>query len=164
MAGPVDTAKVNARRALRFATVGDLLTELDRLESADRAGSLRTLGNWTPGQIFGHLAAWIEYGYVGFPMGRPPWFIRWLLRRKGKKMLREGMPAGVRIPFTEHGTYGTEVLSTSDGLTRLRAALDRLQQGEPPKFDSPAFGPLSPADRLQIHLRHAELHLGFLAT
>jgi hypothetical protein len=157
-----DTAK-SARRSLRFGTIDDALTELDRVVEADKAGKLRRTGNWSTGQTLGHVAAWIDYGYDGYPMRPPPFFIRWILKRKLKQMLAGGMPAGVRIPGVAAGTYGIETLSLEEGATRLRRAFQRLKGGEPAKFDSPAFGPMSHEDRVRLNLRHAELHLGFLS-
>jgi hypothetical protein len=156
-----NTAKVTDRRRLRFATVDDVVADLDGLVAADKAGTLRRTGNWTPGQVFGHLAAWIDYAYEGYPF-EVPWFIRPILRLKKKKYLREGMPAGVRIPKVENGTFGTQTLSTEEGASRLRQALRRLKSGEPAKFDSPAWGRMPPDERIALNLRHAELHLSFL--
>ena len=73
-----------------------------------------------------------------------------------------GMPAGIKIPKVEGGTYGIDPLSTAEGLSRLRRSLARLGSNEPVRFHSPAFGPMSDADRVQFNLRHAELHLGYL--
>src|SRR5262245_31553962 len=137
MTSTLDTAKVS-RRKLRFATVDELLAEVDRIVQADHAGTIRRLGNWTPGQIMGHIAAWVNYGFEGYPTRRPPWFIRFILRRMGKKYLRDGMPAGRRIPGVENGTTGIEPLTTADGAQRLRAAFKRLESGEPLTYDSPA--------------------------
>lgn len=159
-AAGVDTARAE-HRALRFNTIDDVLAEVDRLVAADQGGRLRRTGNWTAGQTFGHLASWINYGWEGYP-STVPWFIPLLLRMKLRKMLKEGMPRGVRIPGAEAGTYGVAPLSTTEGAERLRAALRRLQGGEPPKFHSPAFGPMSHEDRIRLNLRHAELHLGYL--
>lgn len=156
----VDTAKA-VRRKLRFNTIDDLLAEMDRLIEAESGGKLQSTGNWTLGQIFGHLAAWIDYGYDGYPM-TVPWFIRLILKFKVKGYLKNGMPAGVKIPKTPGGTYATAALSTDEGALRLRKSLDRLKRGEVAKFDSPAFGPMSHDDRILLNLRHAELHLGFV--
>ncbi|HEY3241947.1 MAG TPA: DUF1569 domain-containing protein [Phycisphaerae bacterium] len=156
----IDTAQAERRR-LRFGSIDELLAEVDRIAAADTAGTLRRTGNWTAGQTFGHLATWICYGYEGYPM-RVPWFIRPFIRRKLGSYLREGMPAGVRIPRTEAGTYGTDVLSTQEGARRLRDALTRLKKREPCPHDSPAFGAMSYDERIALNLRHAELHLGFL--
>ena len=153
--------KVADRRRLRFSTVDELLADVDRLVAAEKAGSLRRTGNWTAGQVFGHLATWTNFAYEGYPF-RPPWFIRWILRKKKAAYLRDGMPAGVRIPKVPNGTFGTELMGTEEGAKRLRGALLRLKSGEPPKFDSPAFGKLNHEERIAMNLRHAELHLSFL--
>jgi hypothetical protein len=150
-------------RSLRFTSIEELRAEIDRVLAAERAGTLTRTGNWTTGQVLGHLAAWIEYGYEGYPpKAHPPWFIRWILRFRKGAYLRNDMPRGVRIPRSEQGTFGTEVLPTEEGARRLRAALDRLHRREPPKFHSPAFGPMTDDERIQLNLRHAELHLGYL--
>jgi hypothetical protein len=149
------------RRSLSFTSLDDVLADVERIVAAEKGGTLRRTGNWAVGQTFGHLAAWINYAYEGYPM-RVPWFIRWLVQRQLRKMLKTGMTAGVRIPKAEAGTYGVEPLSTDDGAARLRAALGRLKRGEPARFDSPAFGPATLEQRIQLNLRHAELHLGFL--
>lgn len=155
----VDTSKVTDRRSLRFNTIDDLLADIDVLVAADKAGKLRSIGNWTLGQAFGHLASWIEYSYSGYPF-KTPWLIRFILKFLVKGYIKNGMPAGRRIPNTSNGTYGTEVLSTDDGAARLKKALLRLRS-EPAQYDSPAFGHLSDADRTLLNLRHAELHLSF---
>ena len=160
MTAATDTTQGRDQRKLRFSTLDELAAEIDRLVAAGQAGTLRRSGSWTAGQAFGHLAAWINFGYEGFPM-RVPWFIRLILRVKAQRYLRDGMPTGVRIPRVQNGTYGTEMLSTEEGAQRLRAALQRLRQ-EPAKYDSPAFGKMPEAQRQALHLRHAELHLGFL--
>ncbi len=154
--------RTTERRRLHFETIDDLLEEIDRVVEADRASRIRMLGAWTPGQILGHVAAWIEYGYEGYPMKRVPWLIRLMLRRQLKKYMKQGMPSGVRIPRAAEGTYGTEDLPTEQAAERLRLALGRLERREPASHDSPAFGPLSDDDRTRLNLMHAELHLSFL--
>jgi hypothetical protein len=157
----INTRKV-ARRKLRFATIDEALGEIDRIVAAEQAGTLHTTGNWTAGQIMGHIAAWINYSFEGYPLRPPPWIIRFILRRLGRRYLRDGMRAGQHIPGIEGGTVGIESLSTAEGAERVRRALRRLTSGEVARFDSPAFGPMSMDDRIQLNLRHAELHLSFL--
>ncbi len=157
----VDTRQVQ-RRILHLNSIDDLLGELDRIEQAEQAGTLRAVGNWTPGQILGHLAAWIEYGWTGYPLKAPPWPISWLLRRTLKRTLRDGLKSGVKIPGIAGGTTATEPLETDVALQRLRTALTRLKAAEPVKYESPAFGPMSQEDRVALQLRHAELHLSYL--
>jgi Protein of unknown function (DUF1569) len=157
----INTSKA-ARRKLRFNSIDDVLAEIDRIEQADRDGALRTTGNWTPGQIMAHIASWIEYGYDGYPIKKPFFLLRWILRLMLKKMLREGMHGGVRIPGVPGGTVGMDAMAISEAAERLRNAFHRLKRREQAFHDSPAFGPMSHDDRIVLNLRHAELHLGYL--
>jgi hypothetical protein len=78
-----------------------------------------------------------------------------------KKFLRGSMPVGVRIPGVENGTLGIDLLSTDEGAARYRAAMQRLAR-EAPTLPNVIFGPLTHDEWKQLHLRHAELHLGFM--
>ena len=53
----VDTAKVVARRELHFQSIQDIL---DDVEAVQAAPQIETLGNWSAGQIFKHLANTID--------------------------------------------------------------------------------------------------------
>lgn len=159
----VNTAKVTDYRKLRFTSIDQLLAEIDRIVAADAKGTLRRTGNWTPGQIFNHLATWINYGYEGFPAkANPPWFVKIILKWKKPTYIRNGMPRGVKIPGIQGGTLGIDPMSTEEGARRLREALTRLKNREPARFHSPAFGPVPEEERLEMQFRHAECHLGYL--
>lgn len=159
--GVVNTKKVRERRVLRLESIEAVLKDLAAIRDAEERGELRAIGNWTAGQILAHLAAWIEYGYEGYPMGKPPWVLRWILRRMGRQILEKGMRGGVRIPGVSAGTYGADAIPFADAYPRLVKAFERLGREEC-GFDSPGFGPMSHADRIRLNLRHAELHLSFL--
>lgn len=149
-------------RELRFTSIADCSQELDRIEAAHDAGTLKTTGSWTAGENLSHLAAWIEYGYDGYPIKPPPFFVRWILKRGLKRMFAAGkMSSGVKIPGVEGGTVGQEQMETKAALERFRNALARMQS-EPTIHHSPAFGKLSDEDRIKLNLLHAQLHLGFL--
>ncbi len=156
---PVDTGKVAGRRELRFESLDEMLAEVERLAAAERAGPLRRLGNWTLGQTLGHLASWAEYSYTGAPL-KAPFFVKWFLRLRKRKFLYGPMRAGVRIPRVEGGTLATEPVPLEEGLERLRRVLGRLKS-EAPTAPNVIFGPLTHAEWLALHCRHAELHLGF---
>jgi hypothetical protein len=157
---PVDTAKVAGRRILRFESIDQVMAEVDRLVEAERAGRLRRLGNWTLGQILGHLAAWAEYGYTGWPF-RVPFFIKWILWLRKRQFLYGPMPAGVKLPGVAGGTFATDPMSLDEGLAHFRRAMGRLQ-AEAPTVPTPTFGRLRHEESIALNLRHAELHLGFL--
>ena len=159
----IDTKRSASFRHLRLESLDDLLGEVDRIEAAALEGSLVANGNWTAGQILSHLAAWIEYAYVGFPIKAPPFFIRWALRLQLKKMLDGAMPRGVKIPSVKGGTTGADDAPVQEAAARYRRAIARLKTDEPAPYASPAFGELDDEQRRKLQLRHAELHLGYLS-
>ena len=158
----VDTARVRSRRLLRFESIDEALAEVDRLVAAERAGRLTRLGNWALGQALGHLAAWVEYGYIGFPI-KAPFFVRWILSFRKSKYLYGAMPPGVLIPGVKDGTTATDPMPLDEALDRYQRVLHRLKS-EPHTAPSPVFGHLTHAESIAINLRHAELHLGFFLT
>jgi hypothetical protein len=159
-AAPVDTAKAAERRILHFDSIDQALAEVDRLVEAERAGRLKHVGNWTLGQILGHLACWTEYDYNGFPM-KVPFFIRWFLQLRKNSFLYKPMKPGMRIPRVVGGTLATEPMPLEEALPRFRKVMERLKT-EPPPVPSPVFGTMTHEEWIAINLRHAELHLGFL--
>jgi Protein of unknown function (DUF1569) len=158
-ARPVDTGKVPGRRILRFESIDQVMADVERLAEAQRAGRLRQLGNWTLGQTLRHLACWAEYSYTGTPL-KVPLLLRWILRFRKRKFLYEPMRAGARIPGVPGGTLATEPTPLEDGLGRLRRVMERLKAEAPTKPHA-ILGPLSHDEWIAMHLRHAELHLGF---
>lgn len=156
-----DTRSSGGYRKLHFQSLEECSAEVQRILERAKLGQLRTTGNWSGGQILSHLAAWIEYGYAGYPLKPPPLPIRWILRLGLKKMLSKGMSRGVRIPGVKDGTVGAEESDIQAAGQRFLVALARLQSGEESPYDSPGFGKMSHEDRIRLNLRHAELHLGF---
>ncbi|MFN0010977.1 MAG: DUF1569 domain-containing protein [Phycisphaerales bacterium] len=159
---PIDTKKV-IRRKLRFHTLDEMVAEAERIVHAEREGRLTRLGNWTVGQNFTHIAAFMDYGYDGFPevISRPPWFVKLMFKVMKNRFLTKGFPQGLFIPKVPGGTTGVEDIPSDQALARLRAAAQRMAAQAPP-IPSPAMGPLSHAETIQFGLRHAELHMGFL--
>lgn len=160
---PKDTSRLADRRRPHFATPADMRADLEVLERAASAGTLRASGNWTAGQILSHLAAFIGFAYEGYPpeLSNPPWFIVAFLRLRKRAMLTKGLPAGVKIPGIKGGTVGAAEAPLPAALARLRRALDRLERTAP-SAPNPVFGPLTHNEWIALHLRHAELHLGFV--
>ena len=78
----VNTAKVDAHRKVEYKSFDELLADADRLGT----GNVKTLGNWTPGQIFQHLAIAYNGSIDGFQAGFP-WFIRVMGRLFKKKLI-----------------------------------------------------------------------------
>jgi Protein of unknown function (DUF1569) len=157
---PVDTAKVINRRLLHFDSIDEVLADVDRLVEAERAGRLKHVGNWTLGQVLGHLACWSEYGYNGCPL-KPPFFIRWILRLGKNSFLYKPMKPGARIPRVPGGTLATDPMFLDEALPRFRKVMERLKT-ETPAAPNVIFGKMTHEESIALNLRHAELHLGFM--
>jgi hypothetical protein len=157
----INTKTVRDRRALRFGTLGDVLSDAEMLAEAARGGTLRATGNWSLGQALAHLATWVNIPFDGYPEMRPPaWWMRLVRPVITWWLVNKGFPAGVRIAGAEGGTLGIEPCEIDEGLTRLRTAYGRLAT-DAPQQTSPVFGPLTHDQWIKFHLRHAELHLSF---
>lgn len=148
-------------RLLRFTSIDDVRREVRSLLDADRAGKLSTTGNWSLGKCLGHLATWIEYSYrpEGAPVS-PPWIVKFGARLLKSRLLNKAMPAGMKLIKSPEGTLGVEEMSADAGAARLFPLLDRLER-DPPIAMNPLLGKLTHDEWTKLHLRHAELHLGF---
>lgn len=155
------TAQASSRRSLRFDSIDQALAEVAALVEAEAGGRLRQHGRWTLGQILNHLATWVDFTYDGFPF-RIPALVRCLLRSMKRRMLAGPLVAGVRLPGVRGGTLGTAVVPTAEASSHCRAAFGRLAT-EAPSRPHPIFGPMGHEEWVALHLRHAELHLSFLA-
>ena len=156
----IDTKTIAQRRELHFTRIDEALAEVDKLAEAERQGKLRCLGNWSPGQNLGHLASWIDYSYDGVPF-KTPFFVKLVMRPMKRRMLYKPMRAGLRIPSLPGGTAGIDPMSFEEGLGRFRRTFTRLKN-EPPQRPHALFGLLTHDEWINAHLRHAELHLGFM--
>jgi hypothetical protein len=155
----VNTGKVMGRRNLRFNSPADMEVDVAGLVTAQRAGRLTPLGNWTLGQALNHLGSWVAFGFDGNPL-RPPWFVKLIVGRMKNTYVHKGMPAGVHIPRVPGGTAACEACGLDEGLANFNAAWGRLKK-DAPTLPNPVFGPLTHEEWIQLHLRHAELHLSF---
>jgi hypothetical protein len=157
----IDTAQVRGRRTLRFDTLDAMFGDARALVAAEVAGSLARLGNWTVGQALNHVAAWIEYPYLGYP---PELVIPEEMKAGAKavkqRLMTEPMRAGEKLPGLAAGTLATEEVPAAVGLARLEKAAELLRRGEP-GIPDPAFGRVTAREWTEMTLRHAELHLSF---
>lgn len=145
------------RRTLRFETFDQCLAEAEQCAAVPH----RLAGQWSYGQILSHLAQGIDCFYDGFGF-QAPWLARTLIGPLVKKwVVKKGMSPGIKLPKTAEALLPPAEISTADGLTQLRTALDRLKR-EDPTQPHPFFGRMTPAEVRQLMLRHAELHLGFV--
>ena len=155
---PVNTAKVTNRRELDYKSFDELLADVDRLS----AGSIKTLGNWSAGQVFQHLANAFNGSIDGLPQVFP-WFICATARMFKTKLISGAMPAGMKVPAKFAAVVMPEATPTETGLANLRAAVSRLKQ-EPHRAAHPVFGKITNDEWNAVHLKHASLHMSFLTT
>lgn len=153
---PVNTAKVEGRRTVHYASLQEVLADAERLSSGDA----KTLGNWSAGQIYRHLARAFNGSIDGFK-ATFPWYIRLMAGLFKKKLIAGAMPPGIKLPPNFARTVIPEPTSVEEGLAELRAAIARLEQ-EPHRAKSPVFGNLTKEEWDRIHLNHAQLHMSFL--
>jgi hypothetical protein len=145
-----------ARRSLTFASLDEVMPDVDRLLRGHT-----TVGNWSLGQICGHLAQAINRTIDGFPLQtRAPWLIRktigrflvWRMLRTGRFV--EGMKAPAECQPAPAADARVEAES-------LRAALRRLATHSGPLTEHPLSGAVSRAVWEQFHCVHCSHHLSF---
>jgi hypothetical protein len=153
---PVNTAKVDGRRKLDYATLDDVLADADRLSS----GRMKMLGNWSAGQIFQHLANAYNGSIDGFTMTFA-WYFRVIAKVFKNKLVSGPMPPGFNLPSDGAKTMVPGETSTEEGLAALHAAVARLKR-ETHRAQHPMFGDLSNDEWNKIHCKHASLHMSFL--
>lgn len=157
MSTAINTGKVTGRRQLHFDNLDDIRADVDQLA---KWPSIRTLGNWSAGQILWHLAVVMKGSIDGIPPMMPGFvmsIMRFLFKRR---FLTKTMSAGFKLP-AKAASIIPPPTSFEDGLRFIRQALDRLQK-ESQRAPSPVLGPLTREEWDQLHCRHAELHLSFL--
>jgi hypothetical protein len=158
MATAIDTGKVTGRRTLHFNSLEDISTDVEHL-----AGSrgIKTLGNWSTGQTFEHLARNFNKSIDGYDHLLPA-VVRLVARVLFKKrFLTQPMSAGFKLGAKSSAELVPDATPYEAGLQDLRRAMKRLQT-ETKRSAMPVLGPLTVDEWTQLHCRHAELHLSFL--
>lgn len=149
----VVTKKVQGRRTVRYETLDDLLADAEQLATSD----IRTLGNWSLGQILKHIAMALDSSIDGsdFRLPAPVRFLMTLLMKR--KFLTKALPPG----FKSTKKFIPDETSTEDGLAALRKAVER-QEKESKRVPHPGFGTLTKQEWNDFNLRHAEMHMSFV--
>jgi hypothetical protein len=157
MSTSIDTGKISGRRPLHFATIDDILTDVNDLA---KAKEVRCLGNWSAGQVLKHLTIVMNGSLDGIPRAFPS-VVRFLLRLFLKKrFLTKPMPAGFRLPPRAAALLPPPT-TWDEGLAGIRKAIGRLKT-ETKREPHPVLGSLSIDEWNLLHCRHAEMHLSFL--
>lgn len=152
----VNTKSVAGRRTVHYDTFDDALADAERLAS----GSVRTLGNWSYGQILRHMAIAVDTMIDGAPFSipAPVQLIMRLLMKK--KMLNQTLPPGFKVPKKAASLIPPET-SVEEGLELFRAAIRRAKTEEQ-RAPHPGFGVMGPGEWDEFQLRHFEMHMSFV--
>lgn len=145
-----------------FRTLPELKGELDRVERAHRDGTLRTTGNWGPGQIIDHCAINVRKSLDGFDGIVAPVHIRLAGRLVFRPLLgRSQMRPGIKLPASAASMLPRDDVAFDEAMADLRAQIARLDAGERMTAVSPVMGRLSHDQWTELHLNHCRLHFGF---
>ena len=162
----VDTGRVGKRRIVRLPRLDDLTAEVERITLAAVAGKVRSLGNWSPAQAIWHIGKLIELSFDGFPFRyrrSPKWAIRAIRLLSWRWLIALAFRPGFRNP-PEAAILEPDASLTLDVATAyFRQQIARIRGGERMTQECSIDGPYSHEQWVYIHLRHAELHLSFLA-
>ena len=150
----INTKKVTGRRQVSYASLDEFLADAERLANKEE---VRTLGNWSQGQIYEHLARALDTSIDGVDISFPAparWLMTLLMK---KKFLYKELPAGFKVS----GKVVPDETTVEQGLNSLRQAVER-QKADSTRVPHPGFGKLSLDEWEAFNLRHAELHMSFL--
>lgn len=153
----VDTKSVVGRRMVSYSSYADLIADADRLAS----GPVKTVGNWTYGQILQHLAISFNSSIDGIPFTAPIAFrfiARWFLK---SRFLNKSLPSGYQVPDEARDHFvPAESADVQQSLEALKAAIERCQR-ETKRCKHALLGNLTLDEWEKFGLRHAEMHMSF---
>lgn len=139
-----------------------LRAELDRFEQAHAAGTLKTTGSWSAGQILEHCAKFMGFSFDGFE-ARVPWFITAVGVCVFKPMLgKSHMKPGIKLPAKAASLMPRDAVDFEEGMAAMRTQLNRIEAGEQMTQRSPVLGKMQHEQWVLLHLDHCRLHFGFI--
>jgi hypothetical protein len=163
----LNTGRVGGRRPVRLAKLDDLVVEVDRVTAAAAAGAVRSLGNWSPAQILWHVGRLMELSFDGFPFRYrrgPEWITRLFRLLAWRWLIALAFRPGFTNPPEAAALEPDPSVSLEVASAYLKRQLARARRGERMTQACAVDGPYSHEQWVYIHLRHAELHLSFLAV
>jgi hypothetical protein len=153
------------RRTIHLRSLDDLAAEAERIVAAAEAGWARALGKWSPAQILQHVGRLIEFSLDGFPF-RYAWYLRWpvqvLYFISWRWLLALAIRPGFKNPPQARALEPDPDVTLAEAANYLRAQLARIKRGEKMTALSPTGEHPTHDEWIEAHLRHAELHFGFV--
>lgn len=153
----INTKKIQGRRKVQYANYDDLLADAEKLA----AGSYRTLGNWSFGQILNHLAIAIDIMIDGPAPFRFPAPLQWVAKKLMlKKMMTEPMKPGFKLPKKASALLPDE-MPIDEAIARFRTAVARTKT-ETKRAEHGGFGTIERQEWDEFQLRHCEMHMSLV--
>ncbi|MEX0725425.1 MAG: DUF1569 domain-containing protein [Planctomycetaceae bacterium] len=151
------TPETQVRRRVAYRSINDIRNDLHPLISQPTF----TVGQWSFGQILEHLTKTTNASFDGFGFKAPWWARTFIAPFIKRRFLTKPMPAGFTLPKSAAIITPADRVEISAAVDEFIWALQRLER-DIPRAEHPFFGPMKPEEWLQLHLRHAELHLSFV--
>lgn len=150
------TKKVTDRRRLSFTSLDDILADVEALDGS----AIRTTGNWTAAQIVQHVTDVITLSVdgFGFKLALP---LRVLGRLLRSQALTRPMRPGFNVPHAMRARLPSDQLPFEQAVASFRQGIGRAKSERMTKA-SPLLGALTHEQWVQLHCRHAEMHLSFV--
>jgi hypothetical protein len=153
----IDTKRVRGRCLRSFEHLDQVRSEIHSLAGQPT----RQLGNWSLGQICQHLGISMAHCTAAEDLFFVPLYLRivgpWIRRR----VLTRGLPRGFQVPRSGAKLLPPPV-SIDEGIATFESGLAALA-ATTRRARHPVFGAMNVDEWNQFHLRHAELHLSFIA-
>jgi hypothetical protein len=143
-----------------------LAAEVEQVMAATAAGKVESLGNWSPAQILWHIGRLVELSFDGFPFRYrrgPEWITRAFRLFAWRWLIALAFRPGFKNPPEAAALEPEASLTLDVAAVYLKQQLDRIRRGERMTQECSVEGAYSHEQWVYIHLRHAELHLSFLA-
>ncbi len=151
------TAEQTQRRSIAFSTLEEVRADIEELAG----GSYVTVGKWSFAQILDHLASSLNASIDGFPF-KASFFVRWFVAPMIKNsILTKQMKPGFNLPKKFSSYLPSDECTMDEALPKVLAAIKRFET-ELPLADHPFFGKMASEEWMNLHIRHAELHMSFV--
>ena len=150
------------RRTLNFDSLDASVADAENL----LASGYDKAGQWSLGQVSGHLANWLGFAMDGFPKAPPPIrLMLWLARHSvGPKKLKHVLATGdmgIGKPTMPQSIPPADT-DDREGVTRFAEVVSRVNRFAGTPLPSPFFGPMDRDTWVKLNCVHAAHHLSFL--
>ena len=149
-------ASMDDRRIISFSSFDEIVADAEMLIASP---TTRMLGQWPLGTLLAHIGRMMTLSIDGVDYEAPRRLRA--IGRASRRHVLKGMTPGLQLPDELQATAYPETTGLADGLAQLQSAIERIKT-ETMTAKHPILGSLTHEEWVQLHLRHAELHLSFV--